>query len=131
MKPSPAHLESAQPQAEPILSPTPTGSESNGADSGAALSIGPNPSIVFEAKHKEAFGGCQGQLTLSTAGLRFTCPDKNDLNFPIDSIDHADHDGVILKSGKKYHFSISGKSNEETVEQFASWFQNAQHSQGN
>ena len=131
LKPSPAHPLSEQPPVGAIPSPEPTGGKSNSANSKPALSISPNSSIVFAAKHKEAFGGCQGQLTLSSAGLHFTCPNQTDLNFPTDSIDRADHDGVILKSGKKYHFSIPGKTNDEVAQQFAAWLQNAQNSQGN
>jgi hypothetical protein len=82
------------------------------------------PSYVaakFEATHKKVFGGCTGQLELTSAGLRFRCPKQGDLDLPIDEIASAHKDGVVLKSGEKYHFAIANHTKEQAEAIFASW----------
>ena len=82
----------------------------------------------FEATHKKAFGGCTGQLELTAAGLHFRCPDRPDLNFPVDEIAAAHKDGVMLKSGEKYHFAIANRSKDQVEGIFASWLNRVQQS---
>ncbi len=80
----------------------------------------------FEATHKKVFGGCTGQLELTAARLHFTCPDQPDLNFPVDVIAKVHKDGVVLKSGEKYHFVIANHTKDQAEEIFESWLSRVQ-----
>ena len=82
----------------------------------------------FEATHKKAFGGCTGQLELTAARLHFSCPNQPDLNFPVDEIAKAHKDGVILKSGEKYHFAIANRTKDQVEALFVSWLNRVQQS---
>lgn len=86
----------------------------------------PGQPVVFTATHKEGWGGgCRGQLSLSNTGLQFICPNQADLNFPLGLIRGADKDGIVLWSGKKYHFKIEGMNAEAVNFQFRSWLYHA------
>jgi hypothetical protein len=74
----------------------------------------------FQATHKKAFGGCTGELELTKTALRFRCP-KTELDFPIDEIAKADKDGVVLKSGEKYHFAIANHTKDQAEVVFIAW----------
>ena len=82
--------------------------------------------IRFEATHKKVFGGCTGQLELSRARLHFSCPNQADLNFPVDAIAGAHKDGVVLKSGEKYHFVIANHTKDQVKSIFISWLNQVQ-----
>ncbi len=41
--------------------------------------------IKFAATHKKAFGGCTGQLELTSAALHFRCAHQADLDIPVSS----------------------------------------------
>ncbi len=82
--------------------------------------------VRFEATHKKAFGGCTGQLELTSAGLHFSCRNQADLNFPVDAIARAHKDGVVLKTGEKYHFVIANHSKDQVEAIFLSWVNRVQ-----
>jgi hypothetical protein len=82
----------------------------------------------FEATHKKVFGGCTGQLELTAARLHFRCPNQPDLNFPVDEIAKAHKDGVVLKSGEKYHFIIANHTKDQAEAIFGSWLSRVQQS---
>ena len=82
--------------------------------------------VRFEATHKKMFGGCTGQLELTSARLHFSCPNQADLNFPIDAIAKAHKDGVVLKTGEKYHFVIANHSKDQVEAIFLSWVNRVQ-----
>ena len=74
----------------------------------------------FQATHKKTFGGCTGELQLTSAALRFHCP-KSELDFPINEIAKVDKDGVVLKSGEKYHFAIANHTKDQAEVIFIAW----------
>ena len=80
----------------------------------------------FEATHKKVFGGCTGQLELTAARLHFSCPDQPDLNFPVAVIAKVHKDGVVLKSGEKYHFVIANHTKDQAEAIFESWLSRVQ-----
>ncbi len=80
----------------------------------------------FEATHKKVFGGCTGQLELTAARLHFSCPDQPDLSFPVDVIAKVHKDGVVLKSGEKYHFVIANHTKDQAEAIFESWLSRVQ-----
>ncbi len=70
----------------------------------------PFPPKLFAATHKKGLGGCQGELLLAMSGLRFTCRGDKDLDFPINSIDQPDKDGVNPRPpGTNITFRLPGK----------------------
>jgi hypothetical protein len=83
----------------------------------------------YEATHKKAFGGCTGQLELTSARLHFRCSNQADLNFPVDAIAKAHKDGVILKSGEKYHFLIANHTKGQVEAIFTLWLNRVQQFQ--
>jgi hypothetical protein len=100
-------------------------------NSGPILPATPAPRFLptrFEATHKKAFGGCTGQLELTAARLRFSCPHQPDLNFPVGAIAKVHKDGVVLKSGEKYHFTIANHTKDQAEAIFESWLSRAQQS---
>jgi hypothetical protein len=80
----------------------------------------------FEATHKKVFGGCTGQLELTAARLHFSCPNQPDLNLPVDVIAKAHKDGVVLRSGEKYHFVIANHTKDQAEAIFESWLSRVQ-----
>ena len=116
-KPSPAVRLGAS---RPALSPT--GKVAGSPLSNRAASFA---TASFEATHKKIFGGCTGQLVLTSAALRFRCPTQQ-LEFPIDEIARANKDGVVLKSGEKYHFAIANHTKDEAREIFVTWLSRVQ-----
>ncbi len=83
----------------------------------------------YEATRKKVFGGCTGQLELTSARLHFQCSNQADLNIPVDSIAKADKDGVVLASGEKYHFLIPNHTKDQVEAIFILWLNRVQHSQ--
>src|ERR1700733_1224174 len=83
----------------------------------------------YEATHKKVFGGCTGQLELTSARLHFRCSNQADLNFPVDAIAKAHKDGVILKSGEKYHFLIANHTKGQVEAIFTLWLNRVQQFQ--
>jgi len=92
-----------------------------GAAAGAAHYI----PVRYEATHKKVFGGCTGELELTSARLLFSCP-KAELNLPVSSIARAHKDGIELKSGEKYHFAIANRTKEQVEAIFLSWVSTVQ-----
>jgi hypothetical protein len=80
----------------------------------------------FQATHKKVFGGCTGELELTTTALHFRCPKKADLDFPINEIARANQDGVVLKSGEKYHFAIANHTKDQAEAIFIAWLSKVQ-----
>jgi hypothetical protein len=93
-----------------------------------ALSAPRYPPVKYEATRKKVFGGCNGQLELTGSGLRFRCPNQVDLVFPVAAIAKAHKDGVLLKSGEKYHFMIANHTRGEVQAIFVSWLSRVQRS---
>jgi hypothetical protein len=75
----------------------------------------------YEATHKKAFGGCTGQLELTSVRLHFKCPNEADLNIPIGSIAKVHKDGVVLASGERYHFLIANHTKDQVEAIFILW----------
>jgi hypothetical protein len=82
------------------------------------------PPLVYQARHDKHFGGsCSGQLTLSAAGLNFTCADDPGANVQValNQIGAVDENGIETLGGKKYHFSIPGMSKNAEQALFVNW----------
>jgi hypothetical protein len=79
----------------------------------------------FEATHKKAFGGCIGQLELTSAALHFSCLHQADLDIPVTSIASTHKDGVLLGSGEKYHFLIANHTKVQVEPIFNLWLSSA------
>jgi hypothetical protein len=75
----------------------------------------------YEATHKKAFGGCTGQLELTSTALHFQCSHQADLDIPVNSIARAHKDGVLLVSGEKYHFLIANQTQGQVETIFNLW----------
>jgi hypothetical protein len=91
-----------------------------------ALSASHYPTMRYEPTRKKAFGGCTGELELTGSRLDFRCPDQADLIFPVTSIAKAHKDGIVLKSGEKYHFTIANRTKDEVEGIFVSWLNKVQ-----
>ena len=87
----------------------------------AASSALQYPPIRYEATRKKMFGGCTGQLELSSSMLVFRCRDQADLILPVAAIAKTDKDGIVLKSGEKYHFLIANHTRGQVAALFTSW----------
>ena len=85
-------------------------------------------SISFAATHKQAFGGCTGELTLTSAGLHFSCSRHPDLDIPVSFIAAAHKDGVIVASGERYHFIIANHTKGQVEMIFSLWLNRARQS---
>ena len=76
----------------------------------------------FIAHHKGR-DGCDGDLVLTDASLRFDCPSRPDqaLNFSRDAV-RADDDGIKdLSTGHPYHFKISTMDKPQVCALFNAW----------
>jgi hypothetical protein len=82
----------------------------------------------YEATRKKVFGGCTGQLELTGSRLEFRCPNQGKLIFPVAAIAKAHKDGVVLKSGEKYHFMIANHTRDQVEAIFISWLDRVQQS---
>ena len=82
--------------------------------------------VKFQATHKKVFGGCTGELELTNSALRFRCAKQGNLDFPIGEIAHANKDGVVLKTGEKYHFAIANHTKDQAEAIFVSWLSKVQ-----
>jgi hypothetical protein len=89
----------------------------------------PHYPMKYEATHKKAFGGCAGELELTSAGLHFKCSNQADLNIPVALIAKAHKDGVVLESGERYHFLIANHTKAQVEAIFILWLKRAQHFQ--
>jgi hypothetical protein len=80
--------------------------------------------LSYNARHDKAFGGCAGQLILSSTGLQFNCPgnSQDSMQIAISQISGIDENGVRLASGKKLHFSINGMTKPGEQALFTDWF---------
>jgi hypothetical protein len=87
------------------------------------------PPMRYEAIHKKVFGGCTGKLELTNARLHFRCSNQADLNFPVYAIAKAHKDGVVLKSGEKYHFQIANHTKGQVEAIFTLWLNRVQQFQ--
>jgi hypothetical protein len=85
--------------------------------------------VRYEATHKKAFGGCTGQLELTSDRLHFKCANQADLNIPVGSIARAHKDGVVLESGEKYHFLIANHTKDQVEAIFILWLNRVHQSQ--
>jgi hypothetical protein len=85
-------------------------------------------SIKYEATHKKAFGGCTGQLELTSAALHFKCSHQADLDIPVKSIAGTHEDGVVLGSGEKYHFLIANHTRGQVEMIFNLWLNSVRQS---
>jgi hypothetical protein len=83
----------------------------------------------YEATRKKVFGGCTGQLELTGSQLAFHCADQPDLIFPVAAIAKAHKDGIVLRSGEKYHFLIANHSQGQVEAIFISWLNSVQQSE--
>jgi hypothetical protein len=81
--------------------------------------------MKYEATHKKAFGGCAGQLELTSSALQFRCPHEAQLDIPVSFIAGTDKDGVLLASGEKYHFVIANYTKSQVETLFYQWLTNA------
>ena len=86
-------------------------------------------SMRYEATHKKVFGGCTGQLELTSVRLHFQCSNQADLNIPVHSIAKAHKDGVVLASGEKYHFLIANHTKGQVEAIFMQWLGRVQQFQ--
>jgi hypothetical protein len=84
--------------------------------------------LKYAATHKQAFGGCAGQLELTSAALHFRCLHQADLDIPVSSIAGIHKDGVVLASGEKYHFLIANQTKEQVEVIFNQWLNNVRQS---
>jgi hypothetical protein len=82
--------------------------------------------VRYEAMRKKVFGGCTGQLELTASGLHFRCPNQADLILPIAAIAKAHKDGIVLKSGEKYHFAIANQTRGQVEAIFILWLNRVQ-----
>jgi len=85
--------------------------------------------VRYEATHKKAFGGCTGELELTSAGLHFKCSNQADLDIPVGLIAKAHKDGVVLESGERYHFLIANRTKAQAEAIFILWLNRFQHFQ--
>jgi hypothetical protein len=83
----------------------------------------------YKATRKKAFGGCTGQLELTSVRLHFQCSNQAELNIPVNSIAKANKDGVVLASGEKYHFLIANHTKDQVEAIFILWLNRVQQSQ--
>ena len=80
--------------------------------------------LSYPARHDKLFGdNCVGQLTLNASGLSFSCPGNPGaaLQVPLNQIGAVDENGILLVSGKKYHFSIRGMNKDAEQQLFSYW----------
>ena len=84
--------------------------------------------LKYAATHKQAFGGCAGQLELTSAALHFRCLHQADLDIPVSSIAGIHKDGVVLASGEKYHFLIANQTKGQVEMIFNQWLNNVRQS---
>lgn len=82
----------------------------------------------YEATHKKAFGGCTGQLELTSSALHFRCSHQAELNIPVSSIARIHKDGVVLESGEKYHFLIANQTTGQVEMIFNLWLNKVRQS---
>jgi hypothetical protein len=117
--------------ARPVSSPLPIFAADKGPAPVRHLQTSPVPRyspVKYEATRKKVFGACTGQLELTGSKLYFHCPNQAELIFPVAAIAKAHKDGVVLKSGDKYHFMIANHTREQVEAIFTSWLDRVQQS---
>lgn len=72
--------------------------------------------MTVPAIHQKAFGrSCSGHLTLTATHLHFECrpadggsadPGRN-VDVPADEVKASDRNGIVLRDGQRYHFTVS------------------------
>jgi hypothetical protein len=124
-KPSPIH-EAVTAQSEGSIMPEQPSNAVSSLPGSPAAHYRP---IKYEATHKKAFGGCTGQLELTSAALHFRCPHQDDLDIPVSSIASTHKDGVVLESGEKYHFVIANHTKGQVEMIFTLWLNRVRQSQ--
>ena len=86
--------------------------------------------MKYEATHKKAFGGCTGQLELTSARLHFRCPNEADLDIPVRFHCKKPIKMVwFLQSGEKYHFLIANHTKGQVEAIFTLWLNSVHRSQ--
>jgi hypothetical protein len=113
-------------QPERAIMPAQTASAVSRLPGSAALHYHP---MTYEATRKKAFGGCTGQLELTSVRLHFKCSHEADLSIPVSSIAKVHKDGVVLASGEKYHFVIANHTKDEVEAIFILWLNKVQQPQ--
>ena len=135
--PTSAPSSTARPLAKPSPAPLAVTARSEGsAMPGSANPVAKLPGfkavhyqpVKYAATHKQAFGGCAGQLELTSAALHFRCSHQADLDIPVSSIAGTHKDGVVLASGEKYHFLIAHQTKGQVEMIFNQWLNNARQS---
>jgi hypothetical protein len=124
--PSSAVRSAAKPSPIPAVTTAWSESSTPQRSSNAVSSLPGFPAVhdhpmKYEATHKKAFGGCTGQLELTSARLHFRCSHEADLDIPVRSIASAHKDGVVLESGEKYHFLIANHTKGQVETIFNLW----------
>ncbi len=105
------------------------GRSANAASSPRGVVAGHYQAVKYEATHKKAFGGCTGQLELTSSRLHFKCSHEADLDIPVSFIASAHKDGVVLASGEKYHFVIANHTKGQAEMIFNSWLNRVRQSE--
>lgn len=123
--PTPGQPQTGQPQASNVPPPSPSAARTAPPPSQPVTSAKPGfiPD-TYPARHDKLFGdSCVGQLTLNAAGLSFNCPGNPSasVQVPLNQIGAVDQNGILLNSGKKYHFSIRGMSKDAEQQLFSNW----------
>jgi hypothetical protein len=116
-KPSPAvHLDEKKP-----MKASDTSASAN--LSAATGQPWPPDGMQFAAHHK-GHKGCDGPLTLKTSELQFVCPSDEGKSFVVllSEIRGTDDDGIITRSGDKYHFDkLPGGGRDYANKVFSDW----------
>ena len=118
---NPGTPSSSAPQVAPAPIPT---APSSGAPLPTTAGRPPYAPLSYNARHEKAFGGCSGQLILSSTGLQFNCPgdSHSSMQIALSEISGVDENGVRLANGKKLHFAIAGMNKPSAQAIFADWF---------
>jgi hypothetical protein len=120
-KPSPAVPLDKNELASVPNAPAPVGS--NSATGAPQSQLWPPDGMQFAAHHK-GHKGCDGVLTLKASGLQFTCPGDDGKSFYIsrNDIRGPHEDGIITRSGEKYHFDrLPGGGKNYAEQLFVNW----------
>ncbi len=105
------------------------GRSANAVSTPRGVVAGHYHAVKYEATHKKAFGGCTGQLELTSSRLHFKCSHEADLDIPVSFIASAHKDGVVLASGEKYHFVIANHTKGQAEMIFNSWLNRVRQSE--
>jgi hypothetical protein len=107
-----------------IPQPTAASSAAMPASSEPTVRDVTNPShipevIHLKAKHMHSMGSCEGTITLSVSWFEFM---SSQHSIRVDRAEtKLDGSGVRDRSGKKWHFRIAGRSDDETRTALSEW----------